>query len=758
MSPPYENPYAPERTFEGDPQTAAEARMVDPVVDTLWRYWRDEINAGLAAEERWRQEARAAEEEFFGSHEAHILLGPKAVRGGDGRTFTVHANIRTLQPLIYSQTPEPIVRRRFRDGKSDAKDAMVAEVAQRLAQAIMDMTDFDGAMEEVRDHWLIAGRGRPRVMYRAEFGMTQQPHPITGMPVEVEAKTDERVEVTGWNWRRLLLAPAERWRDVRWTAYETFLTRKDVEAHPKMGPEVAAKLRYTIHGLGKHDRITGIEDSDELTGWERDDRQRTGARVPSTHAQAIVWEIWDKTERRVIWWSPDYVEGLVGECEDPLNLQGFFDGPAPLLATTAGGSMAPRPDVAFYIEHVKEIDLASKKMRGLLWIISVSALYAGEHSAEFKKLLDGQNSMVAIRDWMAFAQKGGMSKLIEWLPLQPIIAAAQALVMMREQSKAMVYEITGLSDIVRGAGDPNATATQEGIKGRYAGLRLSERQARFASMARETITMMLEIALEHFDVERIAAMTAIDLPMTEAELQQIMQQAAMLQQAAAMHQQLQQATQAGDMQTANGLAMQLIQVGLDPSQAPPAPPEIPVTSWEAVMGTLRDDLRRSYTVQTETDATILTDEVDDRQLRVEFLGTMANVAASVASLPGLGADFRLVKELLLFAVRGFRKARHLEHLIASMPDEAPEAPEPMEMQLAKIKGEIEKLIAQDRNATAIEVAKINSFTDLKEQELENAGDLAKAQHDAAQRAQDRVHNQRMKGADLQARAAEMGTR
>ena len=81
---PYENPYAPIPDYVADPHSAAEARL-ERVVDAEWKYWQDEINAGLAAEERWRHEARAAEEEYFGSVESEVILGPRAT-SKEGRT------------------------------------------------------------------------------------------------------------------------------------------------------------------------------------------------------------------------------------------------------------------------------------------------------------------------------------------------------------------------------------------------------------------------------------------------------------------------------------------------------------------------------------------------------------------------------------------------------------------------------------------------------------------------------------------------
>jgi hypothetical protein len=71
--------------------------------------------------------------------------------------------------------------------------------------------------------------------------------------------------------------------------------------------------------------------------------------------------------------------------------------------------------------------------------------------------------------------------------------------------KQTIYEVTGISDIVRGASKANETATAQQIKGQWAGLRISTRQKRFADFARDLIRLKAEVIAERFDPQTLSA-------------------------------------------------------------------------------------------------------------------------------------------------------------------------------------------------------------------------------------------------------------
>ncbi|ANH49102.1 hypothetical protein [Tritonibacter mobilis] len=706
-----------------DPQSDSEAENQGP--DTNWKFWDEQIKAALIHERRWRHEALDCERLYFGDDN-----DPGAGGADDGKrenrisdkTALIHSNIDVLKPLLFSETPQPVVRRRFRgDGRVDETDLMAAEAGQRIAQFLIETEPFDDVMECVRDDWLITDRGAGRVYYKADIANISITDPMSGEEVQVPVKTRERVCPRYVEWRRLVFAPSHSWENMPWLAFETPMTRSMIEK--RFGLEVAERVNFNQKGLVGSSQAMREDDRDPDNHLIED--SETGEKAISPFDTAMVWEIWNRDSEEVIWWSASYTDGVLDKEADPLGLEDFYPMPKPLLGTTKGEQLTPRPSIKYYERRAREIDLASEKLHTILDVVSVSGLFPGQMQDEVKKLLDGNNTMIPVESWIKLMEKGGTNNIIQWLPLQHMIAAIQALITLREQAKQAMFEASGVSDIMRAQGNPNETATAQQIKGRYAGLRLSDRQRKMAIYARDMLRLMVEIAVEHFDTDYIADMTGLDLPMTEMDREaMIAQQQAMqaeFQRLSQLHQMMGQAVQAGQM--------------AGPLPPPPEPPEevkIPGTSWEKVHERLRSDYGRKISVTIETQSTVLADEQADKEARIEFLSAFSKFVSELAPLAGSGQfDYKTVKELLLFGVRGFPKSRTLEGLIASLPDEPKgEAPENPSITVAKIKAqvdaEIEKMRMADKEKERQHERQMKGV-DVMTDAVKTAGDAGKPQ-------------------------------
>lgn len=682
-------PVSEEFTIEND----TEAQQKGP--DETWQFWDDQIRAALIFERRWRKEAAESEELYFGADKDPKNTDDTGVDPNkiNEATALIHANIDVLKPLVFSETPQPVVRRRFRgDGQTDETELMMAETVQRLAEYILETEQFEEAMEVARDDYLIAGRGSARVHYRADIGVQQAQNTTTGETVEIMTKSNERVYASGTDWRGLVLAPCDKWSNMPWMAFETPTTRGEIEK--RFGKEISDSMNFTRQGLvmGSHGIINddAFEDRRDVLGQDTE----TGRKTTSPFDTVPVFEIWNKQSLEVIWWSPSYTQGVLDRTDDPLMLEDFWPMPKPLVASVKGQTMTPRPDIKYYERRAAEVQQATKKMSTILDTISVSGLYPGEFKEEVKKLLDGQNRMIGIAAWLKLLEKGSTNGIIQWLPLEAMISAANALAALREQSKQAMFEASGVSDVMRAQGDPNETATAQQIKGRYAGLRLSDRQKKIATYARDMIRLMVEIGVEHFDTEFLADITSLALPMTEADREMMLAQQQALD--SAYQETMQRRAMFEQAIKSGGPDVQGIQ--LPPPPEPPQHERIPETSWELVHGRLRQDKGRKISISIETQSTILADEQADKEARIEFLGAFATFVSELAPLAGSGQfDYKTVKELLLFGVRGFPKSRTLESLISSLPDEPQGEPkEDTQVLVAKIRGEVDQVIAQMR--------------------------------------------------------------
>ena len=117
----------------------------------------------------------------------------------------------------------------------------------------------------------------------------------------------------------------------------------------------------------------------------------------------------------------------------------------------------------------------------------------------------------------------------------------KACVELRKQLIEDVYQIVGISDIMRGDAQASETATAQSIKAQFGSVRIRERQQEMARFARDIIRMLAQIICEHFDPQTLVKMTNSDLP-SEADLQaqalQQQQQALIAQQQAPQPQQM----------------------------------------------------------------------------------------------------------------------------------------------------------------------------------------------------------------------------
>ena len=138
---------------------------------------------------------------------------------------------------------------------------------------------------------------------------------------------------------------------------------------------------------------------------------------------------------------------------------------------------------------------------------------------------------------------------------------------------------------------------------------------------------------------------------------------------------------------------------------PPVEPKyekkVPETSWELVHARIKSDLKRKITISIETTSTVLTDEANDKEQRVEFISAFATFVQTLLPLVGTGQmPMATMKEMLLFGVRGFPKSRSLETLINDLPDElpTPEAKEEVQVTVAKINNEVKMLMQEKDHA------------------------------------------------------------
>lgn len=551
------------------------------------------------------------------------------------------ANISVLQPAVYARTPIPAVERRFKDPDNVARTA--SEMLERSLQYLMDTTDIDSTLRAGRDDFLLCGRGTAWVRYEADFeptDMDEVDEPAGEEGAEApksEVVTGERVPVEYVHWSDFIHSPARRWNDVTWVARA--VPMDDDAIKKRFGKKALQTLQAEVIGQRG-----------------QDDTQRA-----QNEGKTRIWEIWCKTEDYCVWIA-DGSPAALDAGKPPLQFDGFFPCPRPAYATTSTGSLIPVPDYVYYMGQCEEIDSLTKRIAKLTDQLRLMGFYPagdGDLSDAIEAVLAPNNDtiLVPIPGWAAFSEKGGADAIV-WLPIDAVQKVITACIEARKQLIDDVYQITGISDIVRGDTQASETATAQRIKSQWGSIRIRDRQSELARYARDIVRMAGEVVSSQFQPETLMAMTGMQLP-TQAQQQQL--QMMVQQQAAQAQQQAQQAQ------------MQAQQSGQPVPQGGNAqPPELPqpvkdmleAAPIESVMALIRNDGLRGFKIDIETDSTIEPDEDADKKRRMEFAGVVGSFvqqAGPVAQqMPSL---IPVMGEVLLFVARGFRTGRQLETIL-----------------------------------------------------------------------------------------------
>jgi hypothetical protein len=654
--------------------------------------WCKEIELAGRVEEAWRKKGKQVIKRF--RDEEQLEKGAIKTRKLGVKFNILRPNTRVMKAAIYQDPPKPDVRRRFSD--RDPLGKAVSEVTERALSFCMDKYDFDGAMQLAVNDMLLPGRGKTRVRYEP----TTTPQMQGGQPVN-DADGQPREQIT-WekccfkhvNWEDYRRGPGRIWSEVPWEAFRSRLTREEaIKEMPR-----AAKLLKTID----LDCQMDMTDEDERAVKEN-------PALKDVFKRLTVWEVHDKLKREILFIAPSHKDEPLDVRADPLGIEDFFDGPRPLYAVEESDTLVPLEDFRAYADQAKELDNITARIDHIVSQLKIRGMYDAtlKQMGDVMKASDG--IMIPAEEVAALYNNGGIEKAIWLLPIEKIAGVLQYLYEHREQTKQIIYEITGLSDIMRGSSKASETATAQSIKAQNGAISIQDRRKSVKRYARDMVRIAAEIIGEHFQPDTLKAMTGLDFP-TEQEKQQLgmqLQQMQMaMQQAAAMAQaQAVVAPAAGGPQTGSPVPPQGGQQGLPAATTPPQPagppPEmqqiqsrLQQPSWEEIIQVMRDDKMRSYRIDVETDETAFGDQAAEQQAISELLAAVTQFITGMAPLVQMGAvDAEFVKAMLLTAVRRFKVGREIEDAIEDMAERMASMPPAVDPNAGKMEAEAAKLEA-----------------------------------------------------------------
>jgi len=562
------------------------------------------------------------------------------------------SNVQTITPAVFARLPRPDVSRRFRDNDPIGRVASMM-LERALEYEIEHYGDYASAMKQCVQDRLLGGRGTAWVRYEPHIvgqaagmgeGAPEDGFQVTEDTDEAETEggiyreDQERIEyecapVDYVYWRDFGLTTARTWEEVTAVWRKVYMERPALVE--RFGEELGGKIPL---------------DTKPETSKAFNEKMGEMAR------EALIYEIWDKATGQVIWLSKSMGK-ILDTRDDPLQLENFWPCPKPMFSTLTTDSLIPVPDFVLYQDQARQLDTLADRIDGFIQALKVRGVYDASEPSLQRLFTEGENNtLLPVKNYGAFSEKGGLVGAINLVDIAPIAQGLNMAYQAMEQVKGQIYEIMGIADIQRGQTDPNETLGAQIIKSNNASGRLKTMQHEVVNFATTLLQIKAQIICQHFTDDTIVKISG---------------------------------------------AMQL---------SPQDQALIP----QALM-LLKDEPAKNFRIEVTTDSMIYQDEQQEKQNRMEFLsaisGFLSQALPAAQSTPELTP---MLVEMLKFGVTAFKAGKGLEGLIDETADKFRQQAKAMEGQPKPPSPEMQKLQMQAQ----MEQTKLQAQSQAKQAEMQ----------------------------------------
>jgi hypothetical protein len=460
-----------------------------------------------------------------------------------------YSNVQILDSHLCLNNPKPDIQKRFikrieSDKKRSNLYSEVSRIVQSAVEYVVDNANVNDVIKKNVHDSNVIGRGVAWVNYEPIISIDE-----TG----VEYISDRKITVDFLDYKDYLESTADKESDIWWKARRHLLTFSDI------------KERF------------GYEPHESELHYKQDDE--TSAK------RGEVWEIWDKSSKqRGFILLSSIKQELLEVQPDPYKIYDFFPC-ADLTWIREAGKMLPVAEVFVYKKKLDLLEVVNKKIAQISDELKYVTVVGSQDKSTADKLTSAKNGdVIGIPSENV---SGSVDSAITIMPADRAVQILESLQVMKERIKTDIFEITGISDIMRGATDARETASAQVIKGLFGTLRFQERQKAVNQFRKKIYRIIAEIVCEHFDAETLEQITSTYLPTEEEK----------------MSLQIKIESQGGqaDQQMIDEYNRMLF-----------------LPSWEQVLMLLRNDRLRSYTIDVETTATAF----DDREAQAQSINAL----------------------------------------------------------------------------------------------------------------------------------------
>ena len=443
--------------------------------------WLTEIIAGEKNASKWHEQGRRIVKRYLDRRDS--------VEETKNKLNLFTANVQILIATLYAKFPKPVVTREFEDEVDD-----VARVAGTIMERLLKVRprdDFDSAVRHVVQDRLVPGCGTVWFRYEPTFGQQEVPAVLDEFGNEVqpaqsfEVIIDEKVTCDYVFWEDLIWSPVRTWDQMRWVGRRVKMTKDDVKK--RFGEQIAQQLKYQ--------KASSIDADGSGASSEAPENETTQI--------AVVYEIWCKRSKCVYWVSKGF-EFILDKKNDPLQLPNFWPTPKFMMALHSTSNFMPRPDYLLGQDQYEELDMINDRITQIERAIKVVGVYDGNNAEIERIFTEGvDNRILPTRSFSEFMEKGGMKGAIDWLPIETMVNALTRLREYRQDLIQQIYEIYGISDIMRGSSKASETLGAQQLKAQYGSVKLQFLQMEVANFVEEALQIKSEIIRNFFQPETI---------------------------------------------------------------------------------------------------------------------------------------------------------------------------------------------------------------------------------------------------------------
>jgi len=589
---------------------------------------------GLA--QRWSAELEASKKELEKFHDDADKITRRYLDKRDewqkeeSRVNLFWSSTKVLLSLLYARPPKASAARAFLDADDD-QARVAGQIVQRLLNKSFDdnISTWDAAIRQGIEDWLVVGLGQIWLRYEVETALEVIPaqlDPITGEEL-VPEQTYERIvnedaPVDYIYWKDFFWSPARTWDEVRWVARRVYMTRDQLMS--RFGEEIGKTVP-----LQTTQKSSQNDQAPKFDPW----------------AKAEVFEIWEKETKRVYWMAKGS-EVILDVKEDPLQLDTFFPCPKPLAANVTSSNFMPRADYIFAQDQFNELDEINTRITWLTRAAKVAGVYDKAAGDSVGRMFSqaAENQLIPVDNWAMFAESGGVKGKVDFAPIEQVVNCIERLRQYRQDKTMQIYEVLGISDVMRGSSKASETATAQQIKAQFGSTRIQLSQFYIAEWITHALRIKADIISKHFQPETIA-------------------------------------TRSNIMRTPDAQYAQ------------------------AAIALIKDEQLAEYRISVEADSMAAMDYAAERDAAVQFMqglgAFVSQVAPMAQQVPG-AAPYLL--RLLQWAVSKFRVSSEIEGVldqaIGSMQQTGVQPQEPSPMQQVEMAAEMAK--AKEREANARE--------------------------------------------------------